>query len=113
MTIEKFAEKFRLRVTTDECGGKIIEGFRGHLYFDNRDLCLMSLDARFVKFNTPELQMLGGKLWEGTTFRDSKGRRTRDVIVKRIPEEKLETRCDYYQSAQIGGNLRSPERETA
>ena len=58
--IETFAEQHRLKVTRDECNDQIIQGRRGHLYFDEGELCLMILDgpvrARSV------LEAIGGKL---------------------------------------------------
>ena len=61
--IETFAEQHRLKVTRDECNDQIIQGRRGHLYFDGAELCLMILDgpvrARSV------LEAIGGKLWTG------------------------------------------------
>jgi hypothetical protein len=61
--IETFAEQHRLKVTRDECNDQIIQGRRGHLYFDGAKLCLMILDgpvrARSV------LEAIGGNLWTG------------------------------------------------
>ena len=42
---EVFAEQHRLRVTRDECNDQVIQGRRGHLYFDSAELCLMVLDG--------------------------------------------------------------------
>ncbi len=59
--IETFAEQHRLKVTRDECKDQIIEGRRGHLYFDGPDLCLMVLDGQpAIRSNWAEL---GGNLW--------------------------------------------------
>jgi hypothetical protein len=44
MTIAKFAEQFRLRVTHDECADPIILGTLGNLYFAD-GLCLMVKDG--------------------------------------------------------------------
>jgi hypothetical protein len=61
--IETFAEQHRLKVTRDECKDQIIEGRRGHLYFDGPDLCLMVLDGQpAIRSNWAEL---GGNLWMG------------------------------------------------
>lgn len=95
MTIEEFAEKYRLRITRDDCNDPVILGLKGHLYFDWTRLCLMSLDARFTKFGTSHLSALGGLHWEGAISRDPKGRRIRDVKIVGIPEE------NYNSAAKI------------
>jgi hypothetical protein len=63
MTLQTFAHQHRLKISRDECGDQIIEGRRGHLYFDGPELCLMILDgpvrARSV------LKAIGGTLWTG------------------------------------------------
>jgi hypothetical protein len=83
MTIEKFAEHFRLRVARDECGDKIIRGKRGHLYFADGELCLMVIDGAPLHRNRWEF--LGGKLWMGDISVDAKGRRAQDVKVEAVP----------------------------
>jgi hypothetical protein len=60
---ESFAEQHRLKVTRDECSDQIIQGRRGHLYFDGFELCLKVLDG---KPSIPsKWKALGGKLWLG------------------------------------------------
>ena len=60
---ESFAEQHRLKVTRDECSDQIIQGRRGHLYFDGFELCLTALDG---KPSIPsKWKALGGKLWLG------------------------------------------------
>jgi hypothetical protein len=83
MTIEKFAEHFRLRVARDECGDKIIRGKRGHLYFADGELCLMVIDGAPLHRNRWE--PLGGKLWMGDISLDATGRSAQDVKIKGIP----------------------------
>lgn len=85
MTIEKFAEQFRLRITRDECGDKIIPGKRGHLYFAGSELCLMVIDG--APLHRKRWQALGGKLWVGDSSLDAKGRRVQDVKIEGIPLE--------------------------
>jgi hypothetical protein len=81
MTIEQFAAIHRLRITRDECLDKIIQGKRGHLYFDEQDLCLMVLDgSRVLRSRWLEL---GGTLWLGEV---SDG--LQDVKITGIPLEK-------------------------
>jgi hypothetical protein len=85
MTIEKFAEQFRVRIVRDECGDKIIPGKRGHLYFADGQLCLMSIDGPPV--HRTHWQTLGGKLWMGDTSLNKNLRRALDVKVEGIPLE--------------------------
>ena len=86
MTIESFAQAFKLKITRDDCGDPIIEGTRGHLYFDGSSLCLMALNARLQGFNNQQAQALGGKCWIGDIWRDDRQRGYRDVKVTDIPE---------------------------
>ncbi len=83
MTIEKFAEQFRLRIARDECGDKIIRGKRGHLYFAGSELCLMVIDG------TPAIrshwESLGGKLWQGDISPNAHCRRVQDIKIESIP----------------------------
>jgi hypothetical protein len=60
---ETFAQQHRLKVKRDECGDQIIQGRRGHLYFDDGKLCLMILDGP-VRARSA-LEAIGGKLWTG------------------------------------------------
>jgi hypothetical protein len=85
MTIEKFADMFRLRVVRDECGDKIIPGKRGHLYFARGALCLMVLDGAVA--NRRRWEALGGRIWIGDVSPDAIGRRVQDVKIQGIPSE--------------------------
>jgi hypothetical protein len=86
LDIRAFAEQFRLKVTQDECRDPIIEGRRGHLYFDEGELCLMAFDARVAGMGDTALGALGGKLWTGDAYKDPRQRRRRDVKIQGIPE---------------------------
>ena len=82
--IETFAEQHRLKVRRDECKDQIVEGRRGHLYFDGPDLCLMVLDGEPAIHS--KWAELGGKLWMGDLSPHPKtGRRVQDVTVTGIP----------------------------
>lgn len=85
VNIQQFAEQHGLRVTRDECGDPIIEGRRGHLYFDGNALCLMALDGQLRGFNNQQVQSLGGNCWIGDIWRGLRGKGYRDVWVKAIP----------------------------
>jgi hypothetical protein len=61
--IEQFAEQHRLRVSRDECNDQIIEGRRGHIYFDDDAPCFMALNRKSASRATWE--SIGGKLWLG------------------------------------------------
>ena len=80
--IQKFAEKYRLRVSRDDCGDVIVRGKRGHLYFDNGALCAMWTDVPPMKQS--RLETLGGSFWQGSIGRDAKGRRVQDAWVRDI-----------------------------
>lgn len=75
MTIETFAEIYRLKITRDECNDKIIQGRRGgkpysaHLYMDAGQLCAAWLDAPYIREG--RLKQLGGKLWIGDVDRST------------------------------------------
>lgn len=79
MTIRKFAEKHRLKITRDECGDEIIQGRRGHLYFDCGELCLMVTDGKRAKRSQWEA-LDGGLLWLGDITQG-----VQDVSIKGIP----------------------------
>jgi hypothetical protein len=81
-----FAERFRMKVTQDECRALIIEGRRGHLYFDAGELCLVALDVWIAGMGDAALNALGGKLWTGGVYKDPRQRRRRDVKIQGIPE---------------------------
>jgi hypothetical protein len=80
MTVESFAQANRLRTRQDDCGDKVIPGKRGHLYFDDGELCLMVIDGRPA--NQSRWQALGGKLWMGDI-----SHHVQDVVIKGIPLE--------------------------
>ena len=82
---ETFAEQHRLKVKRDECGDQIVQGRRGHLYFDSAELCLMVLDG---KPSIPsKWKALGGKLWMGDIRKNVHGVRVQDVKITGIPLE--------------------------
>lgn len=86
MTLEQFAGKHRLHTRRDECGDTVIPGRRGHLYFDEGELCLMVLDGGVIRRSRWE--RLGGDLWLGDISEDANGRRGQDVKVAGIPLER-------------------------
>jgi len=83
--IETFAEQHRLKVSRDECNDQIIQGRRGHLYFDGAELCLMVLDGKPAI--PPRWKALGGKLWLGDISKNAQGVRAQDVKITGIPLE--------------------------
>jgi hypothetical protein len=83
--IETFAEQHRLKITRDECGDQIIPGRRGHLYFDDAELCLMVLDGKPAI--SSKWKALGGKLWMGDISKNTQGVRVQDVKIIGIPLE--------------------------
>jgi hypothetical protein len=85
MTIETLAEKYRLKITRDECNDKIIEGKHGQLYVDAGTVCAMWLYARVGE---PLLAGLGSRIWVGDYALD-RGRRLRDAKVTGIPPENI------------------------
>ena len=96
MTIDALAEKYRLKVTRDECNDKIIQGRRGHLYVDAGKVCAMWLDVRPILKTT--LAPLGGKQWLGSITEGV--RRLQDVKVTGIAADKVPlairlTGCKY------------------
>ena len=97
MTIEEFAGQFRLRITRDECGDKIIQGKRGHLYFAE-GLCLMVKDG--VPAKKSSWAALGGELWIGATSPGKAGRRVQDVWIKGIPLENAQAAIKMAQCHQ-------------
>ena len=44
MTIERIGDEHRVPVKRDECGDKIIAGKNGHLYMDERRVCVCYTD---------------------------------------------------------------------
>ena len=67
VSIEKFAVRFRLKITRDECNDQIIAGYRSHLYCDGNRLCRMVLDGQPA--NRSKWEGLGGELWMGDISR--------------------------------------------
>lgn len=87
MTIETLAETYRLHITRDDCGDRIIAGSRGHLYVNNGIVCGMALDTPHKLESTWE--RLGGKLWVGDTSANAKGRKVEDVKIAGLTDVKL------------------------
>jgi hypothetical protein len=109
MTIEKFADLFRLRIKLDECRDKIIPGKRGHLYFADGELYLMVIDGPPAK--PIRWEALGGKLWLGDISLNAKGRRAQDVRIEAIPIENALAAIRMVRARQKRV-LSSEERET-
>ena len=78
--IEMFAEQYRLKVTRDECNDQVIQGRRGHLYFDGAELCLMVLEGKPAIRS--KWKALGSKLWLG-----DKAEGVQNVKITGIPIE--------------------------
>ena len=99
MTVESFAQSWRLRTRMDDCGDRIIPGKRGHLYFDDGVLCLMVTDgAPAIK---SRWQALGGKLWMGDISpHPETGRRVQDVKIAGIPLENAQTAIRMVRARQ-------------
>jgi hypothetical protein len=87
MTIETLAEKYRLKITRDECNDKIIQGRRGQLYVDAGQACCLWLNTRPILKAT--LAPLGGKLWMGDVSEDERGKRLQDIRVQGIRPEQV------------------------
>lgn len=60
MTLQRFAENFKLRISRDECGDAVIRGKRGKLYVDAGVVCAMWIDATPMMPST--LAKLGGTI---------------------------------------------------
>ena len=93
--IEAFANQYRLKVIRDECNDQIIQGRRGHLYFDGPELCLMVLDGSVS--NVPRWKALGGNLWLGDMTPKPRVQdvkitvldRARSLLPSRAPAQRL------------------------
>lgn len=85
MTIDKFAEQFRLKIRLDECGDKIIPGRRGHLYVDRGQVCAIWLDARPMQ--PSRLAKLGGKVWQGSISGEGNRRAQDAKVIGILPEQ--------------------------
>jgi hypothetical protein len=88
MTIERFAEEHKLRISRDERGDAVIYGKRGHLYVDAGVVCAMWTDA--TPINKSRLAELDGTFWQGDISLDAKGRRVQDAWVRGIRPEAYE-----------------------
>jgi hypothetical protein len=104
--IETLAEEQRLKVTRDESNNQIIQGRRGHLYFDGAELCLMVLDGKpaiRLKWKT-----LGGKVWIVDISKNAQGVRVQDVKITGIPLETVnpdvpnQAKADYVGRPESG-----------
>jgi hypothetical protein len=89
MTIETLAEKFRLKITRDECNDKIIEGRHGHLYVDAGQICAMWLDAPITLESLRKLNCR--RIWVGDFSLEGgrRQRRLRDGKAVDIPHEQI------------------------
>ena len=85
MTIQRFADGYKLKISRDDCGDAVICGKRGKLYVDAGLVCAMWDDATPMK--PSNLAKLGGSLWQGDISPDAKGRRVQDAWVKGIRPE--------------------------
>jgi hypothetical protein len=106
--LERFAQRYRLKIRRDEAGEPIIPWRRGHLWWDAEGLCLMIVDGRPV--STRRLKDLvgdTGKVWLGTITLDDHGRRVQDVEVRGIRPER------YSQAIKIAGCRTRPRNRGA
>ena len=85
MTLQRFAEEYKLRISRDECGDAVIRGKHGHIYVDAGVVCAMWTDA--TPMNKSRLVKLGATFWQGDISLDAKGRRVQDAWVQGIPPE--------------------------
>jgi hypothetical protein len=85
MTIQRFAEEHRLKVSQDECGDAIVRGRKGHLYVDNGLVCAMWTSAPVMMRS--RLAKLGGRLWQGDISSDARGKGVQDASVRGIRPE--------------------------
>ena len=77
MTIKRFADKYKLKISRDDCGDAVIRGKHGHIYVDTGMVCAMWVDA--APMNKSRLVKLGGTFWQGDISTDVKGRRLQDT----------------------------------
>jgi hypothetical protein len=98
--IETFARQHRLKVRRDECNDQIIQGRRGHLYFDGGEFCLMVLDGKPAIRS--KWEALVGSLWMGDTSKNAQGRRVQDVKITGIPLENARLESGYAESSHSG-----------
>ena len=88
MTLKRFADEHKLRISQDDCGDDVIRGKHGHLYVDAGAACAIWTDATPMK--PSNLATLGGSFWQGDISPDAKGRRVQDARVKGIRPEAFE-----------------------
>jgi hypothetical protein len=71
----------------------IIQGRRGHLYFDGGEFCLVVLDGKPAIRS--KWEALVGSLWMGDTSNNAQGGRVQDLKITGIPLEngRLESGC--------------------
>ena len=82
MTLKRFADEHKLRISQDDCGDDVIRGRLGHLYVDAGMVCAMWTDA--TPMNKSRLAELGGSPWQGEISRGAGGRRVQDAWVRGI-----------------------------
>ena len=96
--LERFAEKYRLKIRRDQAGDPIIPGRRGHLWWDAEGLCLMILDGRpILPRRLKDLVGDTAKVWLGAMTLDDHGRRVQAVEVRGIRPER------YREAIKIAG----------
>ena len=88
MTIKRFADKYKLKISRDDCGDAVIRGKHGHIYVDAGMVCAMWADA--APMNKSRLVKLGGTFWQGDISADAKGRRLQDAWVRGIRPDAYE-----------------------
>jgi hypothetical protein len=88
MTIKRFADEYKLKISRDDCGDAIIRGKHGHIYVDAGMVCAMWADA--APMNKSRLVKLGGTFWQGDISADAKGRRLQDAWVRGIRPDAYE-----------------------
>jgi hypothetical protein len=88
MTIQRFADEYKLKISRDDCGDAVICGKRGKLYVDAGVVCAMWTDA--TPMNKSRLAELDGTFWQGDIGTDAKGRRVQDAWVRGIRPEAYE-----------------------
>jgi hypothetical protein len=87
MTIQRFADEYKLKISRDDCGDAVICGRRGKLYVDAGVVCAMWVDA--TPMMPSNLAKLGGTIWQGDISADDKGR-VQDAWVRGIRPEAYE-----------------------
>jgi hypothetical protein len=85
VTLKRFADEHKVRISQDDCGDDVIRGKHGHLYVDAGVVCGMWTNATPMK--PSNLATLGGSFWQGNISTDAKGRRVQDAWVTGIRPE--------------------------